>query len=444
MPHEISKDIEESKILRAVSEVSFSKKDNDVKKYSLENGATLLIKADHSLPQVAIRIAFLGGLRFEEPSYQGLNNFLAEVWDKGTKRLTAEELALAVEDMAGSISAFSGRNSFGLEAEFLSQFLDPGLDLLVEVLMQPALAPAEVEKARPGILAAIKRQSDQLTHRTFNLFSKTIYGEHPYAANTLGTPESVKLITADMIRDFYDKWAIPANMVVAVVGDVNPNHFKTRLQELLGNWKKDAKFVSPAIEPPEALDKLKTAREEIQRAQAHLFLGFLAPGLESEERYPLEVLDRVLSGQGGRLFLDLRDKQSLAYTVSSLFRPGLGTGTFGFYIAFAPSKYDQVKAGLTKVISDLHAKPISPEELSRAKENILGTYEIGLQRNGQLALDIALNELYDLGYDYRYRYIAGISAVTAESVLDVARRYLDMKKAAVVTVGPVEDWKPGN
>ncbi|MBW1709347.1 MAG: insulinase family protein [Deltaproteobacteria bacterium] len=365
IPKNAPEDVEESKIISIVTEAGPSNNRNEVTKYTLRNGATLLVKADHSLPLVAIRIAFLGGLRFEEPRYYGLNNFLAEVWDKGTKNLSAEELATAIEDMAGEISAFSGRNSFGLEAEFLSQFLDPGLDLLVEVLVQPAMDPSEVKKARPNILAAIKRQADQLTYRTFNLFGKTIYGEHPYAANLLGTPESVNLISADTIRDYYEKWAVPANMIVTVVGDVEPNHIKARFEELLGNWKENHKFIPPVIKAPTALKELKTAREEIQRAQAHLFLGFLTPGLESEERYSLEVLDRLLSGQGGRLFIDLRDKQSLAYTVSSLFRPGLGTGTFGFYIAFAPSKYDQVKAGLTKVISDLN--DISPEELNRAK-----------------------------------------------------------------------------
>ncbi len=442
LPEGVSKDVDEARILKAVDETRSLIRKNEVQKYTLENGATLLVKADHSLPQVAIRIAFLGGLRFEPPSLHGLNNFLAEVWDKGTKRLSAEELARAVEDMAGSISAFSGRNSFGLEAEFLSQFLDPGLNLVTEVLTDPAFRPDEVEKARSNILAAIKRQSDQLTFRTFRLFSKTIYGQHPYAANILGTPESVKLISADEIKDFYEKWAVPTNMVITVVGDVDPDHLKNRLETLLGKWKENSKFIPPEIGPPEPLKNIKTAREEIQRAQAHLFLGFLTPGLSSDDRYSLEVLDRILSGQGGRLFIELRDKQSLAYTVSSVYRPGLGTGTFGFYIAFAPSKYDQVKAGLTKIITDLNEKPISAEELNRAKENILGTYEIGLQKNSQLAMDIALNELYDLGYDYRYRYIEGISAVTVKSVLNVTRRYLNLKKAAVVTVGPVDEWRP--
>ncbi|MBW2087343.1 MAG: insulinase family protein [Deltaproteobacteria bacterium] len=415
------------------------KRADEVKKYILPSGATLLVKADHSLPLVAIRIAFLGGLRFENPPHHGLNNFLAEVWDKGTRRLGPEELAQAVEDMAGSITAFSGRNSFGLEAEFLSQFLEPGLDLLVEVLRRPALTPSEVEKARPSILAAIKRQADQLPHRTFNLFAKTIYGEHPYAANILGTSESVRLISAETLRAYYEKWAVPSNMVMAVVGDVEPDRIKLRLEKLLGDWEGGA-FKPPVIKPPLALEDLRTAREEIQRAQAHLFLGFLTPGLKSEDRYALDVLDRVLSSQGGRLFIELRDKQSLAYTVSSLFRPGLDTGAFAFYIAFAPSKYEQVKAGLRRLILDLRQEPISPEELNRAKENILGTFEIGLQRNGQLAMDIALNELYDLGYDYRYRYVDGIGAVTAQAVLDVARRYLDLNKAAAATVGPVEEW----
>jgi len=412
----------------------------EVKKYTLSNGATILVKADHSLPLVAIRAAFLGGVRFETAENSGLNNFLAEVWDKGTHRLSARELAEAVEDMAGRISSFSGRNSFGLEAEFLSQFLEPGLELLTDVLLNPAFNDNEVEMARADILAAIKRQEEDLIRRAFNLFSKNLYGRHPYAMKTLGTPESIQKISAEMLKAYYRKWAVPENMVMAVVGDVDPGQIKDRLEKTLGSWRGN-KFSAPAIDPPVALKAPQAESDQIERAQAHLVLGFLAAGLNSQDRYALEVLDRVLSGQGGRLFVDLRDKQSLAYTVSSVYRPGLDTGAFGFYIAFDPDKYDQVKLGLTRAVQDISKNPVSAEELDRAKKNILGYYEIGLQRNTSQAADLAFNELYGLGYNYHYKYIQGISDVTADMVLNAARRYLDLGRSAAVTVGPVKPWE---
>lgn len=426
-------------ILATVASATDSAENEPVVKYTLDNGATLLIKQDKFLPLVSVRIAFLGGLRFENKGNNGLNNFLAEVWDHGTKRLSAEELSLAVEDMAGSISSFSGRNSFGLTGDFLSRYLDEGLNLLTEVLLEPALSAEEVKRARPNIIASIKRQQESLPFRTFNLFGKTLYGTHPYAFNALGTIESVEKITADDIRKYFDKWALPENMVMAVVGDVDPGAIKTKMELLLKDWNGKS-FKAPTLKKPAQIKKLKSVQDKIERAQAHLVLGFLTEGLESKDRFPLEVLDTILSGMGGRLFLDLRDKQSLAYTVQSMFRPGLEVGSFGIYIAFAPDKFDQVKKGITKVLDDVLKLPITDKELNSAKENILGTFEIGLQRHSSQASDLVFNELYGLGYDYRATYIEGVNAVTAEDIKRVAKKYLDMKKAVVASVGSVGPW----
>lgn len=423
---------------KAAASISRPVSDSAVVKYRLANGATLLVKADDSLPLVAVRAAFLGGLRYENAQNNGLNNFLAQVWDRSTSGFSAEELARAVEDMAGDISAFSGRNSFGLEAEFLSRYLDQGLKLFAEVLTRPAWDPSEVEKARSNILAAIKRRQDILTARTFQLFTKTLYNGHPYGRKVSGTPETVKRISAQDLRRYYKKWARPSNMVLAVAGDVNPERIKTRLERLLKGWSGQV-LRKPVIPGPKALQGLKKGREVIERAQAHQVLGFLAPGLAGPDRFALEVLDTVLSGQGGRMFIELRDKQSLAYALSSFYRPGLGTGSFGLYIAFDPSKTGRVRAGLKDILSGVTDQPISREELDRAKENILGTYEIGLQSYSAQVSELVFNELYGLGYDYRRRYLAGISAVTVQDVQRAARKYLDLGRAAEVTVGMVKD-----
>jgi len=411
----------------------------EVIRYTLENGADLLVKPDPSLPLVSIRVAFLGGLRFETPENNGINHFLSLVWDKGTTRLSAKALAEAVEDMAGQISSFSGRNSFGLEAEFLSQHLDAGLELLADVLLNPAFRADEVAMARADILSSIKREQEDLIRRAVNLLSRNLYGRNPYALNILGTPESINNITAETLKAYYHKWAVPENMVMAVVGDIDPVRVKARLEELIGR-RRTPGFSLPDIKPPLPLEAPVSDHEKLERAQVHLILGFLAPGLNSPDRYSLEVLERVLSGQGGRLFVELRDKQSLAYSVSSIYRPALDAGIFGLYIAFDPAKYEQVKQGLLASVRNLTAESITAEELDRAKKNLLGNFEIGLQRNSSQAADLALNELYGLGHDYRYQYVQGITGVSSADLLKAARLYLDLNRAVAVTVGPVEAW----
>ena len=142
---------------------------------------------------VSVRAAFLAGLRFETPADNGISNFAAEVWDRSTASLSAEELARAVENMAAGIGSFSGRNSFGLEAEFMSRHLDRGLELFTDVLLHPAFDPAEVEKVRPNILAAIRQGREQMPARTFRLFAQTMYQGHPYSR----TPWARRKTSAD-------------------------------------------------------------------------------------------------------------------------------------------------------------------------------------------------------------------------------------------------------
>lgn len=418
----------------AVARKNVPESDN-IQKYILKNGITLLVKQDRSLPLIDLRAAFLGGIRYETEATNGLNNLMAEVWDRGAAGMTALELARATEDMAAEISSFSGRNSFGLEAEFLSRYRDRGLELFAKVLTQPTFSPEEVEKAKPNILADIKRRRDQMTARAFELFAQAVYDGHPYRFTTSGTPESISKLTSDDLHSFYNTYAKPRDLVIAVVGDVQPDMIKERLEEYLSGWTGKVEK-SPRVHPVTPWQGLKKKTENLDRAQSHLVLGFPAPPMDHPDRYALDVLDKILSGMGGRMFIELRDKQSLGYSVSSFYSAGLDAGAFGLYIGFDPAKADKVRAGFFDIIKDLHQKSISSKELQAAKEYLLGQYEIAQQTYSAQAAEICFNQLYGLGLDYEKKYVQGITEVTAEDVKRVAKKYLKLSQAAEVTIGP--------
>jgi zinc protease len=406
-----------------------------LQEFTLKNGLRLYVKPDHSLPLAALRLAFLGGTRYETDGNQGLFNLLAEVWDRGTTRLPPEDLARETEDLAAEIASFSGRNSFGLEAEFLSRNLDQGLGLFAEVLTTPALDPAEVEKAKADVLAAIGRREDQPASQAFVLFGKTMFQGHPYARETTGTRTSVPTLTAQDLRAAIDKYARPEGAVLVVVGDVDPEKLKDRLDGLLSGWTGRPE-PTPDLAVPEKWEGIKDARLAMDREQRHLVLGFPAPGLDSPDRYALDVLEASLSGQGGRLFVELRDKQSLAYSLSAFFSPGLGLGSFGLYIGYDPAKQDQVTQGFEYVLKALDSQPLTDQEIRAAKEYLLGGYEIGLQKNSAQAAEIAFNALYGLGADYSTRYTEAVAKVTGEDIARVVKTYLNLGQAVRVTVGP--------
>ena len=157
--------------------------------------------------------------------------------------------------------------------------------------------------------------------------------------------------------------------------------------------------------------------------------------LKDKDRITLEILDTVLSGQSGRLFTELRDKQSLAYSLSSFSFFGLDTGAFGIYIGTSPEKKEQAIKGVWHELETIREERVSEEELSRAKNILISQYVMALQTHRAQALELGLNETYDLGQDFGNKYIQAIKEVDAAMLLQAARKYILPEAYVMVAVG---------
>ncbi len=411
---------------------------NDVHRFSLANGITLLVREDPTVPTVAIRTIFPGGLRSETENTNGAFAFISELLPTGTDKLSARELAIEVADMAGSISGFNGKNTFGLKADFLSRFFEPGLKLVRDILLTPAFDSDEAEKIRPELLAQLKQQEDSLPSLGFKEFNRLLFQSHPYALNTVGSKTAIKNFSTSQLKKIYQDHARPEHMVLAISGAVKADEVRDLVDTYLGNWGNGQKkldnveesFLAP--EPP-SIPEMHTIERD--KEQVHMIIGFLGTTLTSEDRYAMEVIDTILSGQSGRLFTELRDKQSLAYSLSAFTLFGLDTGSFGIYIGTSPDKKDEAIKSLWKELYLIQEEEVTDEELTKAKSLLISHYELGLQTHGSQAMEMGLNETYELGQDYGNRYINEIEKVDAERVLAVARKYIQPDHYVMVTVG---------
>ena len=160
--------------------------------------------------------------------------------------------------------------------------------------------------------------------------------------------------------------------------------------------------------------------------------------IRSEDRFALEVLATILSGQGGRLFVELRDKKGLAYRVSAFSLEGVDPGYFAVYIATSPQNLDVAMAGIKDELAKIIAVPVEPAELERAQRYLVGAHEISLQRRAALASTLAFHEAYGLGWDEYRHYAPAILAVTAADVQRVAKKVLDPERAITAVVKPEE------
>lgn len=429
---------EDSAMLEQSQPVSEDAITGDVEKFVLENGITVLIKRNDSVPLFAARAAFLGGVRYEDQSTNGVSNFVSRMLTRGTDSRSALQIAQEIESIAGEVDGFSGRNSFGVTVESLSKNIVPAMDIFADVVLNPSFVSEEVERARREILADINRQGDNLLRTTVNLFLDTLYTEHPYKLNPLGTTENVNALDGKALKDFYQKYARPENLVITVVGNVNRDEVLEIIKKDFGGMEKGG-MTEPTIKaevpPTEVREKIDTKQD---KAQTHILLGFQGPTLMDDDHYSIEVLNTILSGMGGRLFLELRDKRSLAYTVTSFYTPGLEPGFLGVYIGTAPQKEQEAIQGMKEQLELLLKEGVTDEEIERAQNYLVGNFEIGLQQNSAQAAKITFDELYGIGWEEYNSYPERIYAVTKEDVIEAAKKYIDLDKYTIAIVKPEE------
>jgi zinc protease len=407
---------------------------HSIQQVILPNGLRLLLKEDHRLSFVEFRAVFKGGVLSETKANSGGTQLMAKLLLKGTKSRSAEQLATEIESVGGSLDSYGGNNSFGVNAEVLSEDFNIGLGLLADVLRNPTFPEQALEREREVQVATIRAHKDHLLHSASQAMRKALFGESGYGLEATGSEESVQQLTAGDLLRFHQTYAAPNNCVLAIYGDIQPEAAKAAVEAALGDWK-PAEAVMVAIKAA-AEPENRRVTEERDKKQAVLVVGFPGTTLHSPDRYALDLLQETCSDMGSRLFLRVREKLGLAYYVGAQNFIGLAPGYFSFYAGTEPEKASLVEQELLTEARLLAAEGLTADELRRAKAKILGQRKIARQDLGGLAMATALDELYGLGFDASEKEDALYESVSLEQVREVAGKYLAGEKVVVATVRP--------
>ncbi|HYV27894.1 MAG TPA: insulinase family protein [Candidatus Eisenbacteria bacterium] len=405
-----------------------------VQQFDFPNGLRLLVKEDHRLPFVEFRALFKGGVLVETMTNNGLTLLTAKTLLKGTASRTAEQIAREIESLGGSIDSYGGNNSFGINAEVMSNDFAAGLDLVADVVLNPTFPAGVVERERQVQLAAIKAQRDELLHSAARLMRRSLFGETGYGLDLNGNESSVQKLRPADLKSFQQSLAVPNNCVLAIFGDVDSNAVRAEVEKKFGSWKKGSapiKAASPAL--PKEVRRVSDTRD---KKQAVLLIGFSGVSVDHPDRYPLELLQEACSDLGSRLFMRIREKLGLAYYVGAQHFPGLSPGYFAFYAGTEPEKVELVESEMLKEAALLRSEGLSAEELKRAKAKVIGQKKIARQDLGAYAMTVALDELYGLGYTNIDTEDAKYEAVTLDQIKAVAQKYLTPDALVIAVVKP--------
>jgi zinc protease len=413
-----TKEISESKAIRKTVP------EPKIKKEVLGNGLTLLIRENHQLPLVTIDAAIKGGVHAEQAANNGVFNFIQHMLLKGSNRLSGEQIAQKLESVGGQIAIESGANTSLFTITMQQKDFELGLRLLADIMMNPAFPANELENVRAKIIADIKAREDELFYLARNLFMRTIFEKSPYRFPVLGDEKSVAALTREALIRQHREFYVPGNMVLSIFGDVNTDNVSERVDQVWGGFESRGLPVLD-IAQEKAVTEIKSAKLATDKKQCILLLGYPGIDILHQDRYAFQVMTYVLSGQGSRVFDNLREKQGLAYYAGAFMFSGIETGAYIFYVGTTQDKLKAAKEGLLTEIKKLRNELITEDELNLAKQNIIGSRFISRQQNQSYSVEAVLDELLGLGYQEVYRFEQGISEITREDIKRIALEYFN-------------------
>ncbi len=402
-------------------------------KKALTNGLVLLTRRDTKIAACAVTVVFRGGLLVED-SNPGISSFVAKMLLGGTKTRTESDIKGAIENRGGEIGSFSGFNSFGFNITVLKDDLDFALELAKDIITDSVFPQEEITKEKMLTIAAIKDDDSDIFQKGVLLLKKNLFAGHPYAMRYAGEIETVSSFKRDELINFYRAYCVPNNTVISISGDIEPEKVYHNVDSL---FKDMPPRELPKRPIPENLPgKFKKEIFKMDKEETLLVLGFKTVSINDHDKYPLDVLDALLSGMSGRLFSAIRAKSAVSYTLGCVQKLGLDTGFMLFYVATTKDRLELAKEKLYGEIKLIKEIMMTDEELDSVKREIISGYKIAMQTNASYSFQSALDELYGLGYDNLYKYEEEIKKVTKEDIKRIADKYLDLNACAQIIIEP--------
>jgi predicted Zn-dependent peptidase len=394
-----------------------------VTRHVLPNGLRVLVREAIAAPVVAVSLQATGGSRLETEATAGITNLLQRTLIRGTKHRSAVQIAEALEEIGGTVDASGAVESAEIRGQALARHWEALLEIVAEIVVEPALAPGEVDRERRLVLSQIRTRADTPFPAALDALLRELHGAHPYAWPSQGTVPSVRGLTRERLLAHYREVYRPERMVLAVSGQVTAERVTRAAARLFGKLPRTA-GASLAAGPSPAPSG---ARRVLVRAaqQAQVLVGYLGPGLREPDYPALRVLGAALGGgMAGRLYTEIRARRGLAYLVGVLTPFREGPAFFVAYLGTAPGTASTAEQAMLREIDRVRTEGLRDDEVERARAHVLGGLALDRRTNARQAWYLAFFEAVGAGWDFPDRYARALEAVTARDVQRAAERYL--------------------
>ena len=402
--------------------------------FELSNGLPVHVVEDHDLPMVSVELHVAGGGRVGTP---GLGPLLADMLDEGTTTRSAVELAEAIERIGASLSTGADHDGSVIRLGVLRPHLERALELLGDVVRNPAFDEAELDRVKRQRVTRILQSRDEPRELADNALADRLYQPgSSYGQPLLGTEAALRPVDRGDLVALYERTFGADNMSVVVVGDVDRDELEERLEGALGSLPAAA-AVDFARQVPRALDGPAIYVVDKPGApQSEIRIGRVAVARGTPDYFPLMVMNTILGGSfTSRLNANLREDKGYTYGAGSGFSMRREPGPFVAAAAVNTSVTDKAVVEFLRELRRLADEPVGEVELDRARKYLALRLPQRFETVAGTAAQVADQVLNDLGDDYHERYVERVLAVTAGDVRRVAREYLDPDEMVVVVAG---------
>lgn len=410
-----------------------------VETVKLGNGLKLFLVEDHEYPTIDMRAMVRAGAVFEPPSKIGLAAITGQVLRTGgTATMSGDEIDKELETLAATVSTGIGQTSGYITVSVLKEDIDKALEILADILMNPAFAEDKINLAKIQQRTMIARRNDDIGQIAFREFQKLIYGkDSPYACH----PEyaTVDSVTREDIVDFYKRYFYPNNTIMAVWGDFRIKEMAARVEKILGKWERAGVKIPPL---PKVDYEYRYSINYINKPdvnQSNILIGHIG-GLMKNPDYPaLSVMNSILSYE--RMFKKIRTDEGLAYNVWGSY--GANYQVPGVFSAGAQTKSESTVYAIELMLKELKRiieEDVTDEELAKAKDEYLNSFVFNFDSRAKIVNRLMTYDFFDYPLDFVDRVKKRVEKVTKKDVLRVAKKYLRADEVQILVVGKQEDF----
>jgi predicted Zn-dependent peptidase len=397
----------------------------------LPSGIRLITEKMPEVHSVAVGFWVGIGSRDERDGEFGISHFLEHLLFKGTPNRTARAIAEEIDAVGGDMNAYTTKEYTTFYLRLLADDLPLGLDILSEIMTEPAFRPSEVDAERKVILEEVLMHLDEPADVVYERFTEAIFPGHPLGREVLGHSEVITSVTVPAIRAFFDEYYRPANIVVAAAGDVDHEWIA---EELAARYDRPGGIAPERTAPSSATVALDVTTRDSE--QAHLVLGVRGPHRKAPERFVLSILNHTLGGGlSSRLFQKVREERGLCYSIVSDRIAYSDAGALAVSVGTAPERVNEVLKIVTDEIENLAEHGITERELALAKGHLKADTLLSLEdsgsRMGRIGASLLLHgEVLDID-----TITARVDAVTLDEVAELAARIFAGPRT-LAAVGP--------